>query len=131
MKKFGLSLAVLLAGAAFGFAQGTTAQAPAEKTDKPAAAKPATKMAKTVKVEGEVVAADLEKKTLTLKAEGSDTTTGVGQLAMYRLKKLKTGDKVIVTYKVDDAGAKTEISFIRMATDAAKPAAPAADAKKN
>jgi len=129
MKKFGLSLAVLLAGAAFGFAQGAAAQAPAEKTDKPAAAaKPASKVAKTVKVEGEVVTADVEKKTLTLKAEGSDTTTPVGQLAMYRLKKLKAGDKVIVTYKLDDAGAKSEISFIRLAVDAAKPAT---EEKKN
>lgn len=115
MKKFGLSLAVLLAGGALAFAQAEKAAAPAE-------AKPAAKAApKTTKVEGEVVAADVEKKLLTLKAEGGDTTTAVGPLAMYRLKKLKAGDKVIVTYKLDDAGAKSEISFIRLAVDAAKP----------
>ena len=127
MKKYALSLAALLAAASFGFAQ-----APAEKkTDTPAATKPATKSYKTAKVEGEVVAADVEKKTLTLKAEGADTTSPVGPLAMYRLKKLKAGDKVIVTYKVDEAGAKGEVSFIRMAVDAAKPAAAATEEKKN
>ena len=131
MKKFGLSLAVLLAGASFGFAQTAEEKVGGTAADAKAAAeaKPAAKAApKTAKVEGEVVTADVEKKLLTLKAEGGDTTTAVGPLAMYRLKKLKAGDKVVVTYKLDDAGAKSEISFIRLAVDVAKPST---EEKKN
>jgi hypothetical protein len=128
MKKSVSSLAALLAVASLGLARAEARQAEAQTG---AEAKPAAKgPAKTTKVEGEVVAADVAKKQLTLKAEGGDTTTAVGPLAMYRLKSLKAGDKVIVTYKLDDGGAKTEISFIRLAVDVAKPSA-AAEEKKN
>ena len=121
MNKPVLSLAVLLAGAGLGFAQSGQAAKPAEAAST-AAAKPAATATKSAKVEGEVVAADVEKKQLTLKAAGADTTTPVGPLAMYRLRKLKAGDKVIVTYRLDDAGTRTEISFIRLAADVSKPA---------
>ena len=129
MNKPVLSLAVLLAGAGIGFAQSEQAAKPAEAAST-TAAKPAATATKSAKVEGEVVAADVEKKQLTLKAAGGDTTTPVGPLAMYRLRKLKAGDKVIVTYRLDDAGAKAEISFIRLAGDVSKPAV-AAEEKKD
>ena len=129
MNKPVLSLAVLLAGAGIGFAQSEQAARPAEAAST-TAAKPAATATKSAKVEGEVVAADVEKKLLTLKAAGADTTTAVGPLAMYRLRKLKAGDKVIVTYRLDDAGAKAEISFIRLAGDVSKPAV-AAEEKKD
>ena len=123
MNKPVLSLAVLLAGAGLGFAQSEQAAKPAEAAPTAAAKPAATATAtKSAKVEGEVVAADVEKKQLTLKAAGADTTTPVGPLAMYRLRKLKAGDKVIVTYRLDDAGTKAEISFIRLAGDVSKPA---------
>jgi len=121
MNKPVLSLAVLLAGAGLAVAQSEQAAKPAEAAPT-AAAKPAATATKSAKVEGEVVAADVEKKQLTLKAAGADTTTPVGPLAMYRLRKLKAGDKVIVTYRLDDAGTKAEISFIRLAGDVSKPA---------
>ena len=121
MNKPVLSLAVLLAGAGLAVAQSEQAAKPAEAAQT-AAAKPAATATKSAKVEGEVVAADVEKKQLTLKAAGADTTTPVGPLAMYRLRKLKAGDKVIVTYRLDDAGTKAEISFIRLAGDVSKPA---------
>ena len=122
MNKPVLSLAVLLAGAGLGFAQSGQAAKPAEGAPAASAKPAATTTTKSAKVEGEVVAADVEKKQLTLKAAGADTTTPVGPLAMYRLRKLKAGDKVIVTYRLDDAGTKAEISFIRLAGDVSKPA---------
>lgn len=128
MKKLVLSLAALCAAASLGWAQ-TAAQAPAEK---PAAAETkAAPTTKTHKFDAEVVSTDVEKKTLTVKVEGAEKTAPVGPLAMYRLKKLKAGDKVIVTCK-DDAvsGEHKEVSFIRMAADAAKPDAAAPAEKK-
>jgi hypothetical protein len=127
MKKLGLSLAALFAAASFGWAQ-AAAQAPAEK---PAEAKAAPAKTKTHKVDAEVVSIDVEKKTITVKAEGAEKTAPVGPLAMYRLKKLKAGDKVILTCK-DDAvsGEHKEVSFIRMATPEGTPAAGTPGEKK-
>jgi hypothetical protein len=127
MKKVGLSLAVLFAAASFGWAQ-AAAQAPAEKA---ADAKPAAAKTKTHKLDAEVVSTDVEKKTITVKVEGSEKTAPVGPLAMYRLKKLKAGDKVVLTCKDDaETGEHKEVSFIRMATPEAKPAAGAAEKKE-
>src|SRR5262245_369708 len=67
MKKLGLSLAALLAAASFGWAQ-AAAQAPAEKPAAAPSAAPAK--TKTHKVDAEVVSVDVEKKTITVKAEG-------------------------------------------------------------
>jgi hypothetical protein len=111
MKKLGLTLAALFVGAGLAWAQ---AAAPAEK---PAEAKAAPAKAKTHKVDAEVVATDVENKTITVKVEGSEKTAPVGPLAIYRLKKLKAGDKVVLTCKDDAAsGEHKEVSFIRMAT---------------
>jgi hypothetical protein len=128
MKKMGLSLAALLATASFGWAQAAApAQAPAAKPADPAApAAKATPKTKTHKVDAEVVSADVEKKTLTVKAEGGEKTAPVGPVAMYRLKKLKAGDKVVLTCKDNaETGEHIEIAFIRMATEPAPAAAPA------
>ena len=117
MKKLGLSLAALFAAASFGWAQ-----APAT-AEKPAETKVAPAKTKSHKVDAEVVSTDVEKKMITVKVEGAEKTAPVGPLAVYRLKKLKAGDKVILTCKDDAAtGEHKEISFIRMAADAAKPA---------
>jgi hypothetical protein len=117
MKKLGLSLAAVFAAAGLGWAQAPAAtQAPAAKpADAATEAKPAkTKMHK---IDAEVVSVDVEKKTITVKAEGAEKTAPVGPVAMYRLKKLKAGDKVVLTCKDDAAtGEHKEISFIRMAT---------------
>ena len=130
MKKFGLSLAAVLASASFGWTQ-AAAQAPAAKpADAPTAeAKPAPKTT-THKFEAEVVSTDLEKKTITVKAEGAEKTAPVGPLAMYRLKKLKAGDKVVLTCRDDAAtGEHKEVSFIRLAPPAV-PASAAPGEKK-
>lgn len=120
MKKLGLSLAALFATASFGWAQ---APATAEKPADTKATQAAPAKTKTHKVDAEVVSTDVEKKMITVKVDGAEKTAPVGPLAVYRLKKLKAGDKVILTCK-DDAvsGEHKEISFIRMAADAAKPA---------
>jgi hypothetical protein len=126
MKKLGMSLAVLFAAASFGWAQ-AAAQAPAEKP--PADAKAAKTT--THKIDAEVVSTDVEKKTITVKVDGAEKTAPVGPLAMYRLKKLKAGDKVVLTCKDDAAtGEHKEVSFIRMATDATVKASPAPAEKK-
>jgi hypothetical protein len=134
MKKLGMSLAVLFAAASFGWAQ-AAAQAPAEKpaTAKAAATAADAKAAKTTthKLDAEVVSTDVEKKTITVKVDGAEKTAPVGPLAMYRLKKLKAGDKVVLTCKDDAAtGEHKEVSFIRMATDATGKASPAPAEKK-
>ena len=118
MKKLGLSLAAVFATASLGWAQAPAAtQAPAAKpADAATEAKPAPKT-KMHKIDAEVVSVDVEKKTITVKAEGAEKTAPVGPVAMYRLKKLKAGDKVVLTCKDDAAtGEHKEISFIRMAT---------------
>jgi hypothetical protein len=130
MKKFILPLALALAVPALVLAQ-APAPAPAD-SPKADAAKPAEKAAdakpaaaakmKTHKVEAEVVSADVEKKTLTFKAEGAEKTAPVGPMAMYRLKKVKGGDKVTLTCKDDEKGEHKEISMIRPAATE-KPAA--------
>jgi hypothetical protein len=119
MKKLGLSLAALFATASFGWAQApATAEKPADTKAAQAPAK-----TKTHKVDAEVVSTDVEKKMITVKVDGAEKTAPVGPLAVYRLKKLKAGDKVILTCKDDAAtGEHKEVSFIRMAADAAKPA---------
>jgi len=133
MKKFILPLALALAVPALVLAQAPApapADAPkadaAKPAEKAADAKPAAKPMKTHKVEAEVVSADVEKKTLTFKAEGAEKTAPVGPMAMYRLKKVKAGDKVTLTCKDDENGEHKEVSMIRPAVAekaAEKPAA--------
>jgi hypothetical protein len=121
MKKLALPLALVFATASL-----AAAQAPAPEA-KPAETKaPATKPAKTHKVEAEIVSADVEKKTVTFKTLAGEKSAPVGPLAMYRLKKIKAGDKVTLTCK-DGATPEecAEVSFIKVAeAPAAAPEAP-------
>jgi hypothetical protein len=127
MKKLTLSLALVFAGTALAAAQeAPSATRPAET--KPAEAKSLPSKVTTHKVEAEVVSADLEKKTLTMKVEGAEKTAPVGPLAVYRLKKVKAGDKVVLTCRDNEAGEHVEIAFIKP-VEAPAPAAPAE--KKN
>src|SRR5262245_4816236 len=111
MKKLSLSLSFMLA------AGSALAQAPpAENTPSPKAA------IKTYKVEAEVVNPDLDKKTLTYKQDGTEKTAAVGALAMYRLKRIKAGDKVTLTCR--EGGSPTEckeITFIKSASEPVPP----------
>ena len=121
MKKLALPLALALATASF-----AAAQAPAPEAAKPAEKAPATKPAKSHKVEAEIVAADIEKKTVTFKTAAGEKSAPVGPLAMYRLKKVKAGDKVTLTCK-DGATPEecAEVSFIKVPeAPAAAPEAP-------
>ena len=126
MKKLALPLALVLATAAFAAAQ---APAPATEPAKPADAAQAAeakKPPKTHKVEAEIVSADIEKKTLTFKTTAGEKSALVGPLAMYRLKKVKAGDKVTLTCK-DGATPEecAEVSFIKVPeAPAAAPEAP-------
>jgi hypothetical protein len=123
MKKLALPLALVLATASFAAAQ---APAPEAAKPPPPAATPATKPAKSHKVEAEIVAADLEKKTVTFKTAAGEKSAPVGPLAMYRLKKVKAGDKVTLTCK-DGATPEecAEVSFIKVPEPpAAAPEAP-------
>src|SRR5262245_8218517 len=109
---------------AFATASFAAAQAPAPEAAKPAETKPpATKPAKTHKVEAEIVSADVEKRMVTFKTTAGEKSAPVGPLAMYRLKKVKAGDKVTLTCK-DGATPEecAEVSFIKV------PEAPAAAA---
>lgn len=123
MKKLGLALAAVLAGAGLGWAQVPPETAPPAAETKPAA------KSKTHKFRAEVVSTDVDKKTITVKVDGAEKTAPVGPLAMGRLKMLKAGDRIVLTCRDDAAtGEHKEVSFIRMAAPAA--VAPAAPAEK-
>lgn len=123
MKKLFLSVALMLAVGTLAMAQATKAPEAAKPAEKAAEAKPAAKPAmKTHKVEAEVVSADVEKKTITFKFEGAEKTAPVGPLAMYRLKKVKAGDKVTLTCRDDEKGEHQMITFIKVAGAEAAPA---------
>jgi len=115
MKKLALSFLFTLAAAGLAFAQ---APAPAEtKPEDTAKAAPKPSI-KTYKVEAEVVNPDLERKTLTYKHEGAEKSAPVGALAMYRLKRIKAGDKVTLTCREGEAPSDCkEITFIKAMAD--------------
>ena len=127
MKPLALPLAFAVATATL-----AAAQAPAPPTPentRPAevkAAAPATKPPKTHKVEAEIVNPDVENKTLTFKTTAGEKSAPVGPLAMYRLKMVKAGDKVLLTCR-DGATPEecSEVSYIKVPQPAvASPEAP-------
>ena len=119
MNKLALPIALAFATASF-----AAAQAPAPEAAKPADAKvEAKKPPKSHKIEAEIVAADVEKKTVTFKTTAGEKSAPVGPLAMYRLKKVKAGDKVTLTCKEGATPADcAEVSFIKVAEIPAPPA---------
>jgi hypothetical protein len=120
MKKLALSFIFTLAAAGFTFAQAPAPPAETKPEAKPEAAPKA--QIKTYKVEAEVVNPDIEKKTLTYKQDGTEKSAPVGVLAMYRLKRIKAGDKVTLTCREGDAPADCkEITFIKAADAAVTP----------
>ena len=126
MKKFALPLALVFATATFAAAQAPAPEAPSPPRARlPRRAKPA----KTHKVEAEIVMADIENKSITFKTAAGEKSAPVGALAMYRLKKVKAGDKVTLTCKrrrrtPEDCA---EVSFIKVPEP---PAAAAPEAPK-
>jgi hypothetical protein len=113
-----LSLPFILAVAGL-----ASAQAPSVAPS-PDAGKPARGSIKTHKVEAVVVAPDLENKVLTYKQDGSEKSAPVGALAMYRLKRVKAGDKVTLTCREGAAPTECkEITFIKAVVDPDAPSA--------
>lgn len=88
-------------------------------------------VAKATEIAGEVVSADVAKKTLTFKNEKGESLTWPAEgKALESLKAAKTGEKVTVVYRANEKGepqAATEIKAIPAAkvSDAKAPAAEA------
>jgi hypothetical protein len=116
MNKLALSLTFMLAAAG-----STLAQAPPPAETKPEAARTVPKASiKTYKVEAEVVTPDLDKRMLIYKQDGTEKSAPVGALAMYRLKRVKPGDKVTLTCREGAAPTECkEITFIKAAVEPA------------
>jgi hypothetical protein len=116
MKKLALSLTFMLAAAG-----SALAQAPPPAEAKPDAQTAPKASIKTYKVEAEVVTPDLDKRMLTYKQDGTEKMAPVGALAVYRLKRVKAGDKVTLTCREGAPNECKEITFIKPATDPAAP----------
>ena len=106
MKKLALSLALLFA-AGIAMAQQAETKAPDKAGAKTAGMK-------FQPVQAEVISTDVEKMTITYKADGVEKTSPVGPVAKYRLTKLKAGDKVVLSCKFVNGEFK-EVTSIRPA----------------
>jgi hypothetical protein len=69
--------------------------------------------AKTHDVTGEVVKADATAKTLTLKADGKESTSPVEGDAVAQLKDLKAGDRVTVTCRDEGSTHKAITKIVK------------------
>ena len=124
MKKLALTLA-LIAASGLAFAQTPETQKPAPTT--PQKATPAHKTAKPAahSVKGEVVSVDAEKNTISFKNDkGEDATWPAEGAAQTSLKSLKAGQKVTITYRVNDKGEPQAATKIAVAKASPSPAAP-------
>jgi hypothetical protein len=129
MKKLALSIAFISAATLAGAQEPKTpeTQKPTTPATQPKAttahkAKPASHS-----VKGEVVSADVEKKTISFKNDkGEDVTWPAEGTAQSSLKNLKPGEKVTITYRVNDKGepqAATKIAAVKVhSTTHTKPA---------
>ena len=71
---------------------------------------------KTHDISTEVVAVDVKARTITIKDDkGQDMTAAVMESALDDLKKVKTGDKVVVTCQDNEKGEHVAISAIKPA----------------
>ena len=131
MNKLALSIAFISAAS---LAAAATQEPKTDTTKPPAAAtQPKSTTAHKAKpashaVKGEVVSVDAEKNTISFKNDkGEDLTWPAEGTAQTSLKSLKAGEKVTITYRVNDKGepqAATKIAAVKTHTTAttSKPA---------
>ncbi len=106
MKKSALLLCLFFA-ASVAFAQ-QAGEKEAEQAPEKAAA------AKTHDFKAEVVSADVEAKTITIKGEKEDKTLPVGEKALAGLKEIKGGEKVKLTCEDDEKGEHKHVVAIEV-----------------
>lgn len=70
---------------------------------------------KTHDVTADVVSVDLAAKTITVKGEKGDMTAPVKDSALEALKKVKVGDKVVLTCQDNDKGEHEAVTAIKPA----------------
>ena len=107
MKKLALSIAFISVAGLAAAAQDpkTDTAKPAPATTKPATTTHHTKTATAHHVKGEVVSVDADKNTISFKNDkGEDVTWPAEGTAQTSLKTLKPGEKVTITYRVNDKG---------------------------
>jgi hypothetical protein len=109
MRKSVFAVALLfLAGMSLALSQAPPAQAPP--------APPQETKGKTHEVTVDVISTDLTAMTMTIKGEdGQDKTVPVKKSALEGLKKVKAGDKVILTCQDNEKGEHEAITAIRLA----------------
>jgi len=119
MKKLALSIAFISAAALAAAAQDpkTDTTKPAPTGTKPATPHHSKTAAPHHAVKGEVVSVDAEKNTISFKNDkGEDVTWPAEGTAQTSLKSLKAGEKVTITYRVNDKGepqAATKIAAVK------------------
>src|SRR5215468_12536475 len=119
MKKLALSIAFISAAGLAAAAQEpkTDTTKPAPATTKPATTHHSKTAAAHHAVKGEVVSVDAEKNTISFKNDkGEDVTWPAEGTAQTSLKSLKPGEKVTITYRVNDKGepqAATKIAAVK------------------
>jgi hypothetical protein len=70
---------------------------------------------KTHDVTTEVVAVDLQAKTMTIKAPDGNKTVPVADSALASIRTLKAGDQVVVTCLDDEKGAHQKVTAVKLA----------------
>ena len=118
MKKFALVLSLMFIGAGIAAAGQDAAKAPAHTHS-------SHDMSAKHEMAGEVVSADVQKKTLTFTNDkGENVTWPAEGKAAASLKTVKPGEKVTISYAVDANGAPKAATEIKAAAPAAAPNTP-------
>ena len=108
MKRLALIVWGLVLSAGLAMAADAKTAAPAQKAAQTAA--------KALTMNGEIVSADAVKKTVTFKNEkGEEQTWAVEGKALSSLKSLKTGEKVVVSYRANEKGEPQAATAIKAA----------------